>query len=59
MSGLSRIRSYLILGEGMTLDYAQIDLSKVFQSGQGYVALSRVRTMKGLQIIRSHRSILF
>lgn len=34
--------------QGMTLDAARIDLSRAFVSGQGYVALSRLRTIEGL-----------
>ncbi len=34
--------------QGMSIDTAEIDLSKSFVSGQGYVALSRLRTLKGL-----------
>ena len=36
--------------QGMSLDHARIDLSKTFEYGQGYVAISRVRDMKGLCI---------
>jgi ATP-dependent DNA helicase PIF1 len=34
--------------QGMTLDAAQIDLSRAFVEGMGYVALSRVRSLKHL-----------
>jgi DNA-binding CsgD family transcriptional regulator len=34
----------------MNLDAAQIDLSKCFVEGMGYVALSRLRTIEGLKI---------
>ncbi len=34
--------------QGMTLDSARIDLSKAFVEGMGYVALSRVRSLKNL-----------
>lgn len=36
--------------QGMSLDEATIDLSKCFEFGQGYVALSRVRTLAGMHI---------
>jgi len=37
--------------QGMSMDSAIMDLSSVFEYGQGYVALSRVRRMEGLYLL--------
>ena len=36
--------------QGVTLDYAEINLENVFAPGMAYVALSRIRDLKGLNI---------
>ena len=37
--------------QGMSLDEAVMDLSRVFEFGQGYVALSRVRRLSGVHLL--------
>ncbi|MEM9336810.1 MAG: helix-turn-helix domain-containing protein [Patescibacteria group bacterium] len=44
--------------QGMSLDAAEIDLSRAFVYGQGYVALSRVRTLGGLKVLGMHPNAL-
>jgi ATP-dependent exoDNAse (exonuclease V) alpha subunit len=36
--------------QGMSLEAAEIDLSRAFECGMGYVALSRVRTLDGIKL---------
>lgn len=37
--------------QGMTLDAAEIDLSSAFDSGSGFVALSRLRSLSGMRVL--------
>jgi hypothetical protein len=37
--------------QGMTLDAAEIDLSRAFDKGMGYVALSRVKRLENISLL--------
>ncbi|MCD5382258.1 MAG: AAA family ATPase [Candidatus Pacebacteria bacterium] len=44
--------------QGMSLDAAEIDLRNAFTYGQGYVALSRVRTLEGMRVLGLNNNAL-
>ncbi|MEN8252302.1 MAG: helicase, partial [Patescibacteria group bacterium] len=44
--------------QGMTLDSAEIDLSKAFEYGMGYVALSRIKTLGDMKLMGINNTAL-
>lgn len=44
--------------QGQSLDAAAMDLSRSFEYGQGYVALSRVRSLEGVHLLGWHENAL-
>jgi ATP-dependent exoDNAse (exonuclease V) alpha subunit len=36
--------------QGMSIDYAEVDMDNIFEDGMGYVSLSRVKSLQGLSV---------
>lgn len=45
--------------QGMSLDYLKVDLTNVFSSAQAYTALSRARTLEGLEVIGLTKEVVY
>lgn len=37
--------------QGQTLERVKVDLARIFEKGQAYVALSRATSLEGLQVL--------
>ena len=44
--------------QGATIDYAEVDMEGIFEYGQAYVALSRVKSLDGLSIRHFNPSVI-
>jgi ATP-dependent DNA helicase PIF1 len=44
--------------QGQTLDCAEVDLGNIFEYGQAYTALSRVKTLEGLSVKNLKKSCI-
>ena len=45
------LRAQIHKCQGMSLDYCVVSLDRVFAPGQAYVALSRARSLDGMQLV--------
>ena len=45
--------------QGQTLERVKVDLARIFEKGQAYVALSRATSLEGLQVLNFDASKVF